>query len=88
MKKDVIIINIIISFFIGGNKIDNVEYKIWISLIKDLGIKRYQKLIHTFGSKEQLWNAKEGQLLGVEGIGKVLAKTISNIQIKCQIMEI
>lgn len=58
------------------------EFKIWISLIKNLGIKRYQKLIQELGSKKNLWNASETELQKIEGIGPKLSKVIANKQIK------
>lgn len=67
---------------IGGHKIEETKYKIWISLIKNLGIKRYQKLILNLGSKENLWNAKKEQLLKIEGIGEKLSNVISCKEIK------
>ena len=79
---------IVTSFFCGLNQQTNVnyifekEFKIWISLIKNLGIKRYQKLIQEFGSKENLWNASETDLQKIEGIGPKLSKVIANKQIK------
>lgn len=63
----------------GGQKI---EFKVWISLIKNLGITRYKKLIQGFGSKENLWNASECELKKIEGIGTKLAKAISDNEIK------
>lgn len=67
----------------GGTIIEKDKiYKIWISLIKNLGIKRYTKLIQKFGSRENLWKAKKEQLEKVEGIGEELATIISNISIK------
>ena len=63
-------------------KIEEKIYKIWISLIKNLGIKRYQKLFQELGSKENLWNASETELQKIEGIGPKLSKVIANKQIK------
>ncbi len=61
------------------------EFKVWISLIKNLGIKRYQKLIKVFGSKANLWNASESELVKIEGIGTKFSKVISNKQIKVDV---
>ena len=67
---------------IGGHKINNKEFKVWISLIRNLGYKRYQRLIQGFNSKKALWNASKEQLLKIEGIGKNLSEVISNKRIK------
>ena len=40
-------------------KIEEKIYKVWISLIKNLGVKRYKKLIQEFGSEKELWKAKK-----------------------------
>ena len=66
----------------GENKIEEKQYKVWISLIKNLGIKRYEKLIQEFGSKENLWNAEKEQLQRIQGIGEKLAEIISNETLK------
>lgn len=67
-------------------KIEEKKYKVWISLIKNLGIKRYQNLIHFFGSRENLWSASKEQLLKIEGIGEKLSQTISSKQIKKDVL--
>ena len=66
----------------GGKKIEEKEYKVWISLIDNLGIERYKKLIQKFDSKEQLWEAKKEQLQKIEGIGEKISETISSKEIK------
>ena len=67
---------------IGGLKINEKEFKVWISLIRNLGFKKYQKLIQEFGSKDNLWHASKKQLLKIEGIGEKLSNIISNKKIK------
>ena len=57
-------------------KIEDKKYKVWISLVQNLGIKKYQKLIQKFGSKSNLFNASKEQLEEIEGIGE---KIINNI---------
>jgi len=59
-----------------------IEFKVWISLIKNLGITRYKKLIQGFDSKENLWSASEAELKHVEGISTKFAKVISDNEIK------
>lgn len=61
----------------------NIKYfKVWISLIRNLGFKRYQKLIQEFGSRENLWNASKKQLLKIEGIGDKLSEIILNKELR------
>lgn len=67
-------------------KIEEKIYKVWISLIDNLGIKRYQKLIQSFGSREQLWKAKKEQLKKIEGIGEKLSQVISSEEIKKDVL--
>ena len=62
--------------------IEEIKYKIWISLINNLGIKRYQKLIQAFGSRKGIWLAKKEEIKKVAGIGENLANTISNESLK------
>ena len=64
------------------NRIEEKEYKIWISLIKNLGIRKYEKLIQKFGSKQELFKAKKETIEKVNGIGEKLANFISNEDIK------
>ncbi len=66
----------------GGTKIEENIYKVWISLIKNLGIKRYTTLIQRFGSKKELWNASKKDIQKVDGIGEKLAEFISSTIIK------
>lgn len=63
-------------------KIEEKLYSIWISLIKDLGIKKYTKLIQRFGSKKDLWKASKKEIMQVQGISEKIADLISNKEIK------
>ena len=47
-----------------------------------MGIKRYQKLIQEFGSKQELWKAKKEKIEKMQGIGEKLAYFISDENIK------
>ena len=49
--------------------------------MKNLGIKKYKKLIQIFGSKANLWKAKKEDLIKIN-IDEKLANTISDINIK------
>lgn len=62
--------------------IEEQKYKVWISLIPNLGIKRYQKLIQEFNSIQNLWNASKEQLQKVDGVGQKLSEIISNKNLK------
>ena len=66
----------------GANIIDEKKLNVWISLIKNLGIKKYTKLIQEFGSKKNLWEAKKEDIKNVPGIGENLVSLISNENIK------
>ncbi len=63
-------------------QIEEKSYKVWISLIKGLGIKKYERLIQNFGSKKNLWKATKKEIQEVEGIDEKLAELISNEVIK------
>lgn len=64
------------------NKIEEKYYKVWISLIKDLGIKRYLNLIQEFKSLKGIYNAKENDLKKVAGIGEKIVREIIDKNIK------
>ena len=58
------------------NELRKKKYWIWLSLIKELGSKRKQKLLEIYKSPEQIYNLKEKELLKIHGIGE---KTVKNI---------
>ena len=58
------------------NELRKKKYWIWLSLIKELGSKRKQKLLEIYKSPEQIYNLKERELLKIHGIGE---KTVKNI---------
>ena len=64
------------------NNIEEKIYKVWISLIRNLGIKRYENLIQEFGSKEQIWKTKKEKIIKVNKITEEIALLISNENIK------
>lgn len=57
-------------------------YKVWISLINNLGIKKYNSLIQRFENKKNIWCASKKDLLEVKGIGENLAGLILNQDLK------
>ena len=66
-------------------KIEEIKYKVWISLIKNLGFKRYQRLIQEFKSLEELWNVSKDNLLKIDGIGQKLSEIITNEDLKIDV---
>ena len=62
--------------------IENKTYKVWISLINNLGFKKYKNLIQRFKSNQGIWNATKNELLKVEGIGEKTADLIVNKKLK------
>lgn len=63
-------------------KIEDKYYKIWISLIKNLGIKRYFCLLERFKSVKGIFNAKESELKEVVGIGGKIASQLLDKKIR------
>ena len=54
----------------------------WISLIKNLGIKRYRSLLKILKTNKNIYNAKEEDLNKCEGIGEKIIKQILDKNIK------
>ena len=67
--------------------IEEKVYKIWISLIKNLGRKRYNKLIENFKSNKGIWEAKKEEIVKIQGIGEKLADIITNDTLKKYVMK-
>ena len=65
-----------------GIKIEEKYYKVWISLIKNLGVKRYRSLLKIFKTNKNIYNAKEEDLNKCEGIGEKIIKQILDKNIK------
>lgn len=55
-------------------------YKVWITLIKDLGIKKYRNLIKIFKTNKNIFYASAEELLLVEGIDKKMIEKILNFE--------
>ncbi len=62
--------------------LESKRYWIWLSLIPNLGIKRKQKLLEIYKDPKEIFNAKEQELIKIEGIGNNIIKNILNINIK------
>ena len=63
-------------------KIEYKYYKIWITLIKGIGIKRYINLIKKFKTIKNIFNATEKELTNIPLIDEDIIKNILNIQNK------
>lgn len=57
---------------------NEIQYWIWLSRIEKLGSIKLQRLLQKYKTPENIWNAKEEDLLEIEGIGKEIAKQILN----------
>ena len=58
---------------------EDLEYWLWISKIKNLGSIKIQRLLEKYEHPKQIWNAKKEDLLKVEGIGeKIVEEILSN----------
>ena len=57
-------------------KIEEKYYKIWITLIKGIGIKKYINLINKFKTRKNIFNATKKEL---ENIKLIDEKTVNNI---------
>lgn len=64
------------------NNLENKKYWIWISLIKNLGSKRKQKLLELCQSPERIYNLTKEELLNIPNIGKKLAENILDKNIR------
>ena len=58
--------------------LESKRYWIWLSLIPNLGIKRKQKLLEIYKDPKEIFNAKEQELIKIEGIGNNIIKNILN----------
>lgn len=52
------------------------KYWIWMSLIKDLGSIRKQKLLEKYKTPEKIYNLNKDELMQIDGIGEKLAENI------------
>lgn len=60
---------------------ENKKYWIWLSIL-GIGTKRLDKLFHKYEKIENIWNAKEYELIYIEGIGQSLAHKIASKEYK------
>ena len=64
------------------NFIEEQYYKIWLTLIQELGVKRYNNLLSKFKTNKGIFYANKSELLKINGIGEKMADKISNIETK------
>lgn len=50
--------------------LESKKYWIWFSLIKNLGVKRKQKLLEIYKTPEKIYNLAKEELLQIKGIGE------------------
>lgn len=61
------------------------KYWVWLSLIRDLGAIKKQKLLKHFKTVENLYNATKEELIQISGIGEKTAEIILNKNIKLNV---
>lgn len=62
--------------------LETKKYWIWLSLLKNLSIKKKNKLLEIYKNPENLYNTNKENLLKVDGIGEKYAKYILDETIK------
>lgn len=56
--------------------LEDKKYWIWFSLIKKLGCIQKRKLLEIYKNPKEIYKLKEEDLLKIEGIGEIIAKSI------------
>lgn len=56
--------------------LESKKYWIWLSLIKNLGVKRKQKLLEIYKTPEKIYSLKKEELMQIKGIGEEIANQI------------
>jgi len=49
------------------------KYWVWLSLIKDLGSRKKQKLLEIYKTPENIYKLNKKELISVKGIGEKIA---------------
>ena len=52
------------------------KYWVWLSLIKDLGSRKKQKLLEIYKTPENIYKLNKKELISVKGIGEKIADNI------------
>lgn len=66
--------------YLGDDIIEEKFYKIWITLIEGIGIKRYINLITEFKTRKNIFYASKEQLMKVKLIDENICNNILNIE--------
>lgn len=66
--------------YLGDDIIEEKFYKIWITLIKEIGIKRYINLITEFKTRKNIFYASKKELMKVKLINENICNDILNIE--------
>lgn len=66
-------------------KQENKKYWIWLSLLKNLSIKKKRRLLEKFKNPKELYNANKESLLKIDGIGEKYANHILDENIKKEV---
>jgi len=62
--------------------LENKRYWVWLSLIKNLGSKRKQKLLEVYKTPTRIYSLNRKQLLEISGIGETLVENILDENIR------
>lgn len=62
--------------------LEDKRYWIWLSLIKNLGSKRKQKLLELYNTPDKIFKLKKEEFLSIQGIGENLANNIIDSTIR------
>lgn len=63
-------------------KLENKKYWIWLSLIKNLGSRRKQKLLEIYKTPDKIYKLEKKELLRIKGIGESLVNSILDKNIR------
>lgn len=63
-------------------ELENKKYWIWLSLIRNLGSKRKQKLLEIYKTPDKIYKLEKKELLRIQGIGEGLANHILDKNIR------
>ena len=63
----------LIFYFLGGVIIEEQYYKVWLTLIDNLGFKKYSNLIKIFKTNQNIFNATKSELRKVNLISEKMS---------------
>lgn len=73
-----------IFLFKGGRIIEEQYYKVWLSLIKNLGFKKYSNLIKRFKTNKNIFHATKKELMQVDLVSEKMSEIFLNLEIRKQ----